>query len=81
MLFQQYHHEALGSDILTTSEWEVLQRTAEFLQPFWQATVVQEKHWSLLDQVLYTMDILLKHFEDARVRLILRITSRLANTL
>jgi hypothetical protein len=40
---------------------------AEFLQPFWQATMAQEKHWASLDQVLYNMDILLKHFEDAQV--------------
>lgn len=39
MVFQQEHHEALGGDSLTQDDWGVLKLTAEFLQPFWQATL------------------------------------------
>ncbi|CEJ95282.1 Putative Ribonuclease H-like protein [[Torrubiella] hemipterigena] len=68
MVFQQEHHKALGGDSLTQDDWDVLKLTAEFLQPFWQATLSQQKKWSSLDQLLYQMDILLKHFEDAKAR-------------
>jgi hypothetical protein len=67
MMFQQEHHKALGEDSLTQDDWDVLRLTADFLQPFWQATLAQQKKWSSLDQLLYHMDILLKHFEDAKV--------------
>ncbi|KAL3957309.1 hypothetical protein ACCO45_007887 [Purpureocillium lilacinum] len=66
MLFQQEHHKSLGEDSLTQDDWDVLKLTADFLQPFWQATLAQQNKWSSLDQLLYHMDILLKHFEDAK---------------
>ncbi|EKG09371.1 Ribonuclease H-like protein [Macrophomina phaseolina MS6] len=66
MVFQQEHHKALGDDSLTQDDWDVLRLTADFLQPFWQATQAQQKKWSSLDQLLYQMDILFKHFEDAK---------------
>lgn len=69
MVFQQEHHKALGDDSLTQDDWDVLRLTADFLQPFWQATLAEEKRWSSLDQLLYHMDILLKHFEDAKVNI------------
>src|SRR5436190_2042771 len=40
MMFMQQHHKALGDDILTHANWEVLKITAEFLKQFWQATQV-----------------------------------------
>lgn len=67
MMFQQEHHKALGDDCLTQDDWDILRLTADFLQPFWQATLAQQMKWSSLDQLLYHMDILLKHFEDAKV--------------
>ncbi|KAM3517794.1 hypothetical protein MY4038_010248 [Beauveria bassiana] len=67
MMFQQEHHKALGDDCLTQEDWDILRLTADFLQPFWQATLAQQMIWSSLDQLLYHMDILLKHFEDAKV--------------
>ncbi|KAK2926576.1 hypothetical protein FoTM2_013467 [Fusarium oxysporum f. sp. vasinfectum] len=68
MMFQQEHHKVLGEDSLTQDDWDVLRLTADFLQPFWQATLAQQKKWSSLDQLLYHMDILLKHFEDAKYK-------------
>lgn len=64
---QQEHHKALGDDSLTQDDWDVFRLTADFLQPFWQPTQAQQKKWSSLDQLLYHMVILLKHFEDAKV--------------
>ncbi|KAM3450574.1 hypothetical protein MY8738_008724 [Beauveria namnaoensis] len=66
MMFQQEHHKVLGDDCLTQDDCDILRLTANFLQPFWQATLAQQMIWSSLDQLLYHMDILLKHFEDAK---------------
>jgi len=33
-MFMQQHHEALGDDVLTHADWEVLKMTAEFLELF-----------------------------------------------
>ena len=67
MKFIQDHYSALERDILTSSDWETLKMTHEFLQPFWQATQAQEKTWASLDQALFNMDVLFKHFEAAKV--------------
>lgn len=67
MVFLNTHHKALEDDLLTPEDWELLKITMEFLQPFWYATQVQQRNWSSLDQVLYNMDILLKHLEDSKV--------------
>ncbi len=75
MVFQQIYHEAISDNILSPSDWQLLEMTVEFLQPFWQATLAQEKHWASLDQALYNMDILLKHFEDAKVSILLRLVT------
>jgi hypothetical protein len=64
------HHKDFGDDLLTGSDWEVIEMTTEFLQPFWQATLIQEYSWSSLDQALHNMDILLKHYENSKVPLL-----------
>lgn len=58
-----------GKDILTEEEWEQLEDTEEFLQPFYQATLEGQSEFASLDQALFFMDVLFKHFEEARVRL------------
>lgn len=65
--FCQKHHRALGDAVLSAGDWETLTMTLEFLQPFSQATLTQEANWSSLDQALWTMDILFKHYEEAKV--------------
>lgn len=42
--------------------------TLEFLQPFSQATLIQESKWLSLDQALWTVDVLFKHYEQGKVR-------------
>lgn len=68
MIFCQNHHKVLGEAVLSPQDWETLKMTLEFLQPFSQATLVQESKWSSLDQALWTMDVLFKHYEQAKVR-------------
>jgi len=57
-----------GKDILTEEEWEQLEGSEEFLQPFYQATLEGQKKFASLDQALFFMDVLFKHFEEAKVR-------------
>src|SRR2546423_5903582 len=57
-----------GKDILTEEEWEQLEGTEEFLQPFYQATLEGQHEFASLDQTLFFMDTIFKHFEDAKVR-------------
>jgi len=56
-----------GKDILTEEEWEQLEGTEEFLQPFYQATLEGQQEFASLDQALFFMDVLFKHFEEAKV--------------
>jgi hypothetical protein len=67
MTFCNNHHKALGESIIQPAEWETLKFTFEFLQPFSQATLSQEKNWSSLDSSLFIMDILFRHYEQAKV--------------
>jgi hypothetical protein len=57
-----------GDDILTQDEWQLLVDTEEFLQPFYEATLEGQNTFASLDQTLVFMDILFKHFEEAKVR-------------
>jgi len=68
MIFCQNHHKELSTAVLSPQDWETLEMTLEFLQPFSQATLIQESKWSSLDQALWTMDVLFKHYEQAKVR-------------
>ncbi len=70
MVMCQQHEKLFGEgqDILTMEEWQILKDTEEFLQPFYEATLEGQKEFASLDQALFHMDILFKHFEDAKVR-------------
>ena len=57
-----------GKDILTEEEWEQLEGTEEFLQPFYQAKLEGQQEFASLDQALFFMDVLFRHFEEAKVR-------------
>jgi hypothetical protein len=62
-----------GDDVLTQDEWQLLVDTEEFLQPFYEATLEGQNTFASLDQTLVFMDILFKHFEEAKVRILLSI--------
>jgi hypothetical protein len=71
---EKYYGE-IGEDYLSPADWEVLEETAAFLQPFYRVTLETEGDFAMLDHTLFTMNILVKHFEKAQVRFILRIQS------
>ncbi|KAG4275412.1 hypothetical protein FPRO04_14385 [Fusarium proliferatum] len=53
----------LQDDILLASEWEFIERTHRFLQPFASATLLAEGARSTLSQSLSIMDVLLRQYE------------------
>ena len=58
----------LEDDELTPEDWRRLRTIKEFLEPFHDATLYTEGDRAAIDRVLFTMDILIKHFQIALVR-------------
>lgn len=61
------HDKQIGDDILSLSDWDYLEKTHKFLQPFASATLWAEGKNSSLSQVLTIMDGLLRHYEKSKV--------------
>ncbi|EXU94692.1 hypothetical protein X797_012228 [Metarhizium robertsii] len=81
MIFCQNHHKELSTAVLSPQDWETLEMTLEFLQPFSQATLIQESKWSSLDQALWTMDVLFKHYEQAKIQAKYAHNSHIVNSI
>ncbi len=52
---------------MTKEEWEQLEGTEEFLQPFYQVTLKGQQEFASLNQALFFMDVLFKYFEEVKV--------------
>jgi hypothetical protein len=61
------HDRELQDDILLASEWEFVERTHRFLQPFASATLCAQGARSTLSQSLSIMDVLLRQYEKHKV--------------
>jgi hypothetical protein len=59
----QNHESDLEDDELTPQDWKRLRTIKEFLEPFNRATLYTEGDSAAIDRVLFTMDILIKHFQ------------------
>jgi hypothetical protein len=57
----QDHEDELKEDILSFQDWKKLHIIKDFLAPFTQATLFTEGDFTLIDHMLFTMDILIKH--------------------
>jgi hypothetical protein len=55
----------LADDWLSIPDWSLLKDIEEFLQPFHEVTLKAQGIYGTLDRVLWTMDILVRHFEFA----------------
>jgi hypothetical protein len=64
-------YEALQDDFLTPQDWETLRMISNFLHPFYRATLETEGDCATIDRVLFTMDILIKHYENSLVSCII----------
>ncbi|CEJ95284.1 hypothetical protein VHEMI10773 [[Torrubiella] hemipterigena] len=60
------HDRELQDDILLASEWEFIERTHRFLQPFASATLLAGGAGSTLSQSLSIMDVLLRQYENTK---------------
>jgi hypothetical protein len=67
LTFLSEHETDLHDNMLTGVDWEMLQKTLDFLQPFSQGTLSGEKDTASLISTLETMDIILAHFEEMQV--------------
>jgi hypothetical protein len=74
------YDKQINDNILSLSDWNYLEKTHMFLQPFASATLWAEGKNSTLSQVLTIMDGLLRHYEKNKV-CILSALSSLANHL
>jgi hypothetical protein len=57
----------LEGNNLDKNDWDLLQKTHEFLQPFKQGTLLTEKNLSTLSDAMMVLDILLIHCRKTRV--------------
>ena len=60
------HDQELADAMLTSSDWDLLEKTHQFLEPFASATLYAEGNCSSVSQSLILMDALLLHYEGAR---------------
>ena len=65
--YAKTHLTALEADYLTPKDWKRLCMIKDFLQPFHWATLETQGDSATIDKVLWTMDILIQHFESALV--------------
>ncbi|KAG7423098.1 Copper-containing nitrite reductase [Fusarium oxysporum f. sp. raphani] len=61
--FTAEHDNDLEGSTLSSRDWEMLERTLEFLQPFYEATLEAEGAMSSISQSLELLDLLLGHCE------------------
>lgn len=61
------HFDTLEKDYISPQDWRCLRTICTFLKPFHRATLDAEGDRSSLDQVLFTMDVLIKHMENSLV--------------
>ena len=73
--------ESLREDFLTPEDWTSLHQTAAFLKPFYRATKETEGNYATIDRVLWTMDILIKHYERSQVSFVYNRIQNLANLI
>ena len=61
------HWTDLEDDFITPGDWTKLHTIEEFLEPFHTATLRLEGHKATLEDVLFTMDVIIKYFKDSLV--------------
>ena len=66
--YTKSHFEDLSADFLSPDDWARLRIIEKILQPFWRATLATQGDHATLDKVLFTMDVLIRCFDEALVR-------------
>jgi len=65
--FTKNHFVDLSADFLSLEDWTRLRTIKEILQPFSRATLATQGDHATLDKVLFTMDVLIRCFDEALV--------------
>ena len=63
----QNHELDLEDDELSNADWRQLRTIMEFLEPFSQATLYTKGDIAAIDRVLFSMDVLITHFQHSLV--------------
>ncbi|EED11633.1 hypothetical protein TSTA_108210 [Talaromyces stipitatus ATCC 10500] len=63
--YTKRHFAILEIEYLSPLDWERLHRTSKFLSLFNHATLKTQEDQATIDNVLFVMDIIIKHFEKA----------------
>jgi hypothetical protein len=70
--------DSVGDNHLEKDDWDLLQKTHEFLKAFNQATLVTEGGFSTLSDAMMTLDILLIHCRKTRVSKIISLLGHIS---
>lgn len=65
--YTKNHFDTLEADYLYPYDWENLRTIHKFLRPFSRATLMAQGQQATIDRVLFTMDILIRHFQRSLV--------------
>jgi hypothetical protein len=63
--YTKANYESLAFDFLDPDEWKCLHMICSFLQPFHEATLKTQSDRATVDRLLFTMEILIEHFQQA----------------
>lgn len=66
--YTKKHFDTLRVDYLSPGEWEKLRTVSKFLALFDRATLKTQGDQGTIDNVLFIMDIIIRHFDQALVR-------------
>ncbi|KAK5013814.1 hypothetical protein LTR60_003666, partial [Cryomyces antarcticus] len=62
------HYKELKADWLNREQWEELKEIHDFLQAFYDITIDTQGDCSSMDQILTSMDFLVQHYNDAKIK-------------
>jgi hypothetical protein len=68
--YTKAHFDTLEAEFLSPKDWEKLRTTSKFLNLFDRATLKTQGDHATIDNVLFVMDVIIKHFEQALVSLL-----------
>jgi hypothetical protein len=71
-------YKEVKDDFLTPEDWLIIEDTYS-LKPFYEITLMNQGDFSSIDQTLYTMDVLIKHYERSKVRFLVEINALLTS--
>jgi len=75
--YYQNWFKKVKNNCLSLEDWNIINKTYTFLKPFYEVTMMNQSDFSLINQTLYTMDILIKHYKCSKVSFLVTIEALL----